>query len=82
MKSGDEVMFEFDLRGEGVDRTMHVFINGAQVKPFYTHLPPSIKFALTIYNQNDSVDFVSYCRVSTPTHKHIDGEQSCRYPYT
>ena len=81
LTSGDELMFEFDLRGEGVDRTMHVFINGTQVKPFYTHLPPSIRFATTIHNQNDSVEFVSYCIASTPRHMHTEGEKACKYDY-
>ena len=76
-KAGDKVMTEIDNRSSTPsERTMHLFINGRQQKPYATNLPPSICFITHLYAKNDSMTFTDYQRVSNPTHTHIDGESS------
>ena len=42
-KAGDAVMIEIDIRSSTPsERTMHLFINGTQQKPYATNLPPSL----------------------------------------
>ena len=72
-------MVELDLReSEGEKRTMHTFVNGIQQKPFGTHISPSPQFAVFLYQQNDSMIFVSYSQVEEALHTHVEGEESLR----
>ena len=72
-----EIMFEIDLRSTNpAERTIHMFTGGNQQKAFGTHLYPSVKFGITLHNQGDSAEFISYRTVVQPTHKHIPGETS------
>ena len=72
-------MFEIDLRSTNPpDRTIHMFTGGIQQKAFGTHLFPSVKFGITLWNEGDSAKFISYRTVSQPTHKHIPGETSLK----
>ena len=76
-KEGDVVMIEIDIRSSTPsERTMHLFINGTQQKPYAINLPPSICFIANLYQQNVYMTFVEYQRVSNPKHTHIDGEAS------
>ena len=79
-KAGDGVMIEIDIRSSTPsERTMHLFINGTQQKPYAINLPPSICFMTELCYQNDYMTFVEYQRVSNPTHTHIAGESSFLY---
>ena len=79
MKSGDQIMIELDLReNKGEKRTMHIFVNGIQQKPFGTHISSSPQFAIYIYRQNDSMIFESYSQVDEALHTHLEGEESLR----
>ena len=70
-------MVELDLRENEVQkRTMHIFVNGIQQKPFGTHISPSPQFAVCMYQQNDSMIFESYSQVEEALHKQIEGEES------
>ena len=72
---GDKVMFEIDIRSyTPSERTMHLFINGRQQKPYAINLPPYICFITHLYAQNDYMTFNEYQRVSHPTHTHIGYE--------
>ena len=44
--SGDHVMMEVDLRGEGRERTLHFFISGRQQKMYFYNLPPTVEFCV------------------------------------
>ena len=56
---GDTAMFEIDIRSSTPSkRTMHLFINGVQQKPFAINLPPSICFMTALLNRNDYMTFV------------------------
>ena len=70
-------MVEFDLREKEVQkRTMHIFVNGIQQKPFGTHIPPSPQFAVHMNPPNGSMIFESYSQVEEALHKQIEGEES------
>ena len=72
-------MIELDLReNEGEKRTMHIFVNGIQQKPFGTHIPQSPQFAVYMFQQNDSMIFESYNQVEDALHTHLEGEESLR----
>jgi hypothetical protein len=43
-KVGDEVMLEVNMNA--FPHTLHFFRNGIQEKPFFTNIPPSLKFAV------------------------------------
>ena len=75
--TGDVVMIEIDIRSSTPsERTMHLFINGTQQKPYAVNLYPSICFITFLYAQNDYMIFTEYQRVNNPTHTHVDGESS------
>ena len=79
MKSGDKILVELDLReNKGEKRTMHIFVNGIQQKPFGTHIPLSPQFAVDMYQQNNSMIFESYSQVEEALHTHLGGEESLR----
>ena len=79
VNSGDRIKIELDLReNEGEKRTMHIFVNGVQQKPFGTHIPLSPQFAVQMFQQNDSMIFVSYSTVKEPLHTHVDQEELFR----
>jgi hypothetical protein len=42
---GDEMMVEVNTNAS--PRTLHFFWNGIQEKPFFTNIPPSLKFAVS-----------------------------------
>ena len=65
-------MFELDLRAQST-RTMHMFINGVQQKPYATNLPESIHFAIELSQPGDSVKYTAY---STPIAPSINSELS------
>ena len=70
-------MIEIDIRSSTPsERTMHLFINGTQQKPYAINLYPSICFFTHLAGQNDCMTFTEYQRVSNPSHTHIDGESS------
>ena len=72
-------MIELDLReNEGEKRTMHIFVNGDQQKPFGTHIPTSPQFAVQLYYKNESMVFLSYSKVEKALHTHLEGEESLR----
>ena len=76
-KAGDVVMIEIDIRSSTPsERTMHLFINGTQQKPYAINLYPSICFMTEMCCQKDYMTFTEYQRVSNPTHTHIAGESS------
>ena len=70
-------MFEIDIRSSTPsERTMHLFLNGVQQKPFAVNLPPSICFFTHLFQQNEYMTFVEYQKVSDPSHKEISGQSS------
>ena len=46
VKSGETVMMELDLRGEGRERTLHFFISGRQQKIYFHTLPSTVEFCV------------------------------------
>ena len=46
VNSGDVVMMEVDLRGEGRERTLHFFISGRQQKISFYNLPSTVEFSV------------------------------------
>ena len=79
MNGGDTILIELDLReNEGEKRTMHIFVNGIQQKPFGTHISPSPQFAVHMFYQNVSMIFESYSQVEEALHTHLEGEESLR----
>ena len=70
-------MIEIDIRSSTPsERTMHLFINGTQQKPYAINLPPSICFFTLLSAQNDCMTFTEYERVNNHSHTHIVGEES------
>ena len=59
-------------------RTMHIFVNGIQQKPFGTHISPNPQFAVLMYKQNDSMIFESYSQVEEALHTHLAREEPLR----
>ena len=46
VKSGETVMMELDLRGEGRERTLHFFISGRQQQIYFYKLPSTVEFCV------------------------------------
>ena len=76
---GDTVMIELDLSDP--NRYMHVFVNNTQLKPFYKDLPPEVKIVVSMYNQADTVEFISHATPSIPFYLSLPDEIEQPYPY-
>ena len=51
---------EVDLRSEEKEkRTLHWYCDGEDIGGFFFNLPPSVRFGISLYDQNDSIEFIS-----------------------